>query len=155
MKVHTYEKAYLLLGAATLIACLAALAYSGLAMDIHLPTRVAEVDPARLQSTPPFDQPGVRQVDEDEYEAVIIGRAWAFVPAEIRVPANAEITFVSTSADVIHGFNVAGTRINMMLIPGQVSQLKYTFRRPGEYALICHEFCGLGHHLMSGRIIVE
>ena len=31
----------------------------------------------------------------------------------------------------------------------------YRFDEPGEYLLICHEYCGLGHHMMYGRIIVE
>ena len=42
-----------------------------------------------------------------------------------------------------------------MLIPGQVSQNTYTFEQPGEHRLICHEYCGIGHHLTYGRIIVE
>ena len=42
-----------------------------------------------------------------------------------------------------------------MLIPGQVTRTVYTFREPGEYLLLCHEYCGLGHHVMSGKVIVE
>ena len=79
----------------------------------------------------------------------------SFRPAEIRVPAGAEITFLSTATDVLHGFHVEGTRVNMMLIPGQISRLVHTFREPGEHLLICHEFCGIGHHLMAGKVIVE
>ncbi|MFO7262344.1 MAG: cytochrome c oxidase subunit II, partial [bacterium] len=79
----------------------------------------------------------------------------AFLPQEIRVPVGAEVTFTVTTPDVIHGFMIAGTRVNLMLIPGQVSRMTYTFRRPGEYALICHEYCGLGHQGMVGRVIVE
>jgi cytochrome c oxidase subunit II len=29
------------------------------------------------------------------------------------------------------------------------------FDRPGEYPMICHEYCGIAHHTMSGKIIVE
>jgi cytochrome c oxidase subunit 2 len=57
--------------------------------------------------------------------------------------------------DIVHGFYVDGTRINLMLLPGQISQLEYTFRRPGEHLLICHEYCGAGHHAMVGRVIAE
>ena len=45
--------------------------------------------------------------------------------------------------------------MNMMLIPGQVARNTYTFDEPGRYLLVCHEFCGSGHHLMSGEVIVE
>ena len=42
-----------------------------------------------------------------------------------------------------------------MLIPGQVSRATYTFREPGEHLLVCHEYCGAGHHLMFGKVTVE
>ena len=157
MKVHTYERAFLYLGALLLVACLGALLYASVAMGIHLPGRDAEIDPdpSVVYSTPPFNQPGVRQTGPNEYEAVIVGQAWAFNPSEIRVPAGADITFISTSIDVLHGFNVEGTRVNMMLIPGQVSRTTYRFDEPGEHLLICHEYCGVGHHTMYGKVIVE
>jgi cytochrome c oxidase subunit 2 len=56
---------------------------------------------------------------------------------------------------VIHGLLVGGTRINVMLIPGQITRYSYTFDRPGEYLLMCHEYCGLGHHTMGGKVVVE
>ena len=155
MKVHTYEKAFLTVGAAVLVACAIALVYATVAHGIHLPGVSGRVDPANLASTPPFDQPGVYARGADAYEVVVIGRAWNFQPAEVHVPAGAEITFTATTADVIHGFNVEGTRLNMMLIPGQVSRNTYTFDEPGEYLVICHEYCGLAHHTMYGRVIVE
>ena len=86
---------------------------------------------------------------------MILGHAWAFTPAEIRVPAGAKVSFIATSADVIHGFHIAKTRINLMLIPGQITRAEYTFKEPGEYLLVCHEYCGLGHHAMAGKVIVE
>ncbi len=155
MKIHSYEKAFLSLGGILLVLCLGALLYASLAMGIHLPGHVAELDPQQVSTTPPFDNPGLHQTGENRYDAVIIGSMWMFNPAEIRVPRGAEVTFVSTSPDVLHGFNIEGTRINMMLIPGQVSRNTYRFREPGEHLIICHEFCGPGHHLMYGKIIVE
>lgn len=154
MKVHTYEKAFLAVGLAVLIACGVALVYAS-TMGIHLPGKAGLLDPAQVARTAPFDKPGVHQTGPNRYDVVVISRAWSFNPAEVHVPAGAEITFITTSTDVIHGFMVGGTRLNMMVIPGQISKNTYTFSRPGEYLLVCHEYCGLGHHLMSGKIIVE
>jgi cytochrome c oxidase subunit 2 len=28
------------------------------------------------------------------------------------------------------------------------------FDRPGEYLFICHEYCGVAHHIMYGTITV-
>ncbi len=155
MRVHTYEKAFLWVGAVMLVLFLGALSYASLAMGIHLPGKVAQLDPAEVRSQPPFDAPGLRQVGDNEYEAVVLGQIWSFQPSELRIPRGAKVTFISTSADVIHGLHIERTRVNVMLIPGQISKVEYTFDEPGEYLMICHEYCGSGHHLMYGKVIVE
>jgi cytochrome c oxidase subunit 2 len=155
MKVHTYEKAFLATGGIVLVLCAAALAYATFGMGMHLPGRVAQIDPSKVYQTAPFNSPGVRQTGYGRYEVVMVAQAWAFMPAEIRVPRDAEVTFTATSVDVIHGFEIERTRVNMMLIPGQVGRLTHTFREPGEFLLICHEYCGTGHHMMYGKVIVE
>jgi cytochrome c oxidase subunit 2 len=138
-----------------LVGCLGALLYASTALGVHLPGHVASIDPAKVSQTAPFDHPGVRETAPGKYEVVIVAQAWSFTPAEIRVPVNAEIRFTATTTDVIHGFDIAGTRMNMMLIPGQVSSNTYSFRKRGEYLLVCHEYCGIGHHTMAGKVIVE
>jgi cytochrome c oxidase subunit 2 len=50
---------------------------------------------------------------------------------------------------------VAGTNANTMIVPGYISQFTTTFDQPGDHLLICHEFCGNGHHAMHGRVIVD
>lgn len=155
MKIHVYEKAFLYLGGIMLVTFLAALAFATVGMGINLPSRADEIDPTTVRTTAPFDNPGVRQIGPDRYEVVMYGQMWSFVPNEIRVPAGARLTFRTTSADVIHGLAIEGTRVNLMLIPGQVTELDYTFEKPGEYLLICHEYCGRAHHEMGGKVIVE
>lgn len=155
MKVHTYEKAFLAVGAVLLAACLGALLYAGTVHGVHLPGHVARVDPGQVMQTPPFNQPGVRQTGPGQYEAVVVGMAFAFIPGQITVPRGSTVTFIATSRDVIHGFHIERTRVNVMLIPGQVSRVVHRFDEPGEYLLICHEYCGTGHHGMSGKVIVQ
>src|SRR5690606_30886680 len=105
MKVHTYEKAFLTLGAIVLVACGAALVYATVGHGAHLPTAVGRIVPQEVLRTPPFDSLGVREVGPGRYRAVIIAQAWAFLPAEIRVPRGSEVEFVVTSTDVLHGFH--------------------------------------------------
>ena len=85
----------------------------------------------------------------------MVALMFAFAPNEVRVPAGRPIRFRLTSADVTHGFMIAGTNANTMLMPGYISQFTTVFPEPGDYLVVCHEFCGNGHHVMSGRIIVE
>jgi cytochrome c oxidase subunit 2 len=65
------------------------------------------------------------------------------------------VTFRLTSPDVIHGFQIVGTNVNMMIAPGYVNELTVSLPRVGEYLIVCNEYCGLSHHLMQGKLIVE
>ena len=155
-RVHQLEKAFLVLGGVILVAFLFALFFASLAMGINLPGKVEDgiVDPTQVRSLPPFDEPGVRPNPDGGYTAVIRGEMWRFIPEEIVVPAGAEITFLATSPDVIHGLHVEDTRVNMMLIPGQIARNRYTFDEPGRRRLLCHEYCGPLHHQMAGSVLV-
>ena len=78
----------------------------------------------------------------------VVATQFAFVPRCIPVPANRPVTIRAASPDVIHGFIVAGTNVNTMVVPGYVSEVRTEFREPGEHLMPCHEFCGLGHSEM-------
>ena len=65
------------------------------------------------------------------------------------------MTFYITSPDVIHGFEIVGTNANTMVIPGQVAELTVNFNEAGEYGVLCHEYCGSGHHTMEGSVVVQ
>jgi cytochrome c oxidase subunit 2 len=95
------------------------------------------------------------ELPDGTLEVQMVGLMFAFAPSELRVPAGRRIRFRMTSADVTHGFMITGTNANTMLVPGYVSQFTTVFNKPGDYLIVCHEFCGNGHHVMSGRLIVE
>ncbi len=40
-------------------------------------------------------------------------------------------------------------------MPGYDYGLKITPNEAGDYKVLCNEFCGIGHHRMLGKIIVE
>jgi cytochrome c oxidase subunit II len=155
VNVASYERIFLALGAALLVIFLAALGYAAVGMGMHLPGHAGDLDPRTVRETPPFDNPGVHEIAPGRYEVVLLAQAWSYTPHEIRLPVGARVTFRATSADTIHGFMLDGTRLNAMLIPGQVTELEYRFETAGEHFLICHEYCGTGHHLMFGKVIIE
>jgi cytochrome c oxidase subunit II len=68
------------------------------------------------------------------------------------VPTGTPVTIRATSADVVHGFLIPDTTVNLMLVPGYVSSLATTFATQGERHMPCHEFCGTGHEGMWARI---
>jgi cytochrome c oxidase subunit 2 len=154
VKIDYYEKIFLILGVVLLLSGLGAILVSVVGAGAMVPTPAGRVAPADVRTTPPFDNPGVREIEPGKYEAVIIAQIWSFVPNEIQVPAGSEVTFRVTSADVIHGFFIENTQVNAMVIPGQITEVTQKFDEAGEYLLICHEYCGIGHHNMWGRVVV-
>ena len=122
---------------------------------INVPQGRIAIDPARVAQTPPFDHPGLRQLPDGSYEAYYVARVFAFTPSTLTVPVNKKIVFYVTSADVVHGMYVAKTDVNMMAEPGWVNTESHVFYRKGTYLLICHEYCGIGHQNMFGKILVQ
>ena len=155
MKIDRYEKIFMLLGVVILIVGLIAIAISVIHFGIHVLRPDGRLAPTEVRATAPFDEPGVYETGDGEYEVVMIAEAWRFVPDEIRIPAGAEVTFKIASPDVVHGLLIEKTNVNVMIIPGQISQVSHTFEEPGEHLFVCHEYCGTGHHMMSGRVVVE
>lgn len=155
MKVELYEKMFLALSGIVLVIGLVAVGGSVWLAGVHVPSPSGRVDPATVRQTPPFDNPGLRQIAPGKYEAVILAQAWFYTPKEIRVPAGSTVTFKLASADVVHGFMIERTAVNAMVIPGQVTTVTTTFDTPGVYHTICHEYCGIGHHTMVGTVVVE
>jgi cytochrome c oxidase subunit 2 len=155
MLIERYEKIFMALGGVFLLAAVAALGVSVVGGHASLPAPAGRLDPQEVTTTPPFDEPGVFPTGDNTYEVVMIARAWQWEPAEVTVPVGSEVTFTITSPDAVHGFLVPDTQLNAMVIPGQVTEVTQTFDEAGTYSVICHEYCGIGHHTMGGLITVE
>jgi cytochrome c oxidase subunit 2 len=153
--VYLYELAWILPSIAIPVGMLAALLVTAFGAGIHVPSVAGRIDPAKVAETPPFDRPGVVQTGPLRYEVRMIGQIWSFTPNEIRVPVGSTVTFVATSRDVIHGLFIPAANVNVMLIPGQISRVSARFDREGEFFMACHEYCGIAHHTMGGKVIVE
>ena len=129
---YLYELAWILPSVALPVGMLAALLVTAFGAHIHLPGQAATIDPARIDSTPPFDQPGIVETGPGRYEARIIGGIWFFNPPVIRVPEGSEVTFVATSRDVIHGLFLPEADVNVMLIPATSPASPPAFRKPAS-----------------------
>jgi cytochrome c oxidase subunit 2 len=153
--IYLYELAWILPSVAIPAAMLVALVVTAFGAGIQVPGVAGRVDPTRLAETPPFDAPGVVEVSPGRYEVRLVAGIWFFAPNEIRVPAGSTVDFVATSRDVIHGLALHAANVNLMLLPGRIARATARFTRPGEHLFVCHEYCGIAHHTMFGKVIVE
>ncbi len=156
MHMHKFEKIWLTFGIACLIIFLSVVGVSAFYLGNKPPSCLTVVNPEKVDQTKPFNKPGLHKVKGKawDYELVFVASAFSYNPAQVEVPLGAKIKVIATTKDVIHGFEVAGTNINMMLEPGYVSEYTTTFDKAGEYLIVCNEYCGAGHHLMSSKIEV-
>ncbi len=156
LHVHPYEKRWIIFSIALLIVFTVAVAVAAFALGIQVPSPEQRVDPRTVAVDPnsPWSNPGLREIAPGRYEAYILAQTWQFLPREIRVPVGSRVTFYVTSKDVQHTFKIQDTNINVQVVPGQVSKLTVTFKKPGTYPFICSEYCGVGHASMFGQIIV-
>jgi len=73
----------------------------------------------------------------------------------LKLQKGAQYTLHLSALDVNHGFSLFPINVNFQVVPGYDYGLRVTPNASGDFRIICNEFCGIGHHLMVGRVIVE
>lgn len=161
LHIEKWEGIWIRIAFGMTVVFVAAITIAALSFGISVPGATARINPATLNDEgSPFATPGIRELAPGKYEVYMVAQTWNFLPDKLEFPAGSEVTFYVTARDVIHGIKIAGTNVNMMALPGQVSTLKATFDKPGTYNYVCHEYCGyvagapIGHHTMYGQITV-
>ncbi|MEC2056667.1 cytochrome c oxidase subunit II [Peribacillus psychrosaccharolyticus] len=156
MHMHRFEKIWLIFGVGALLLFLTVLGVSAFYLGNQPPSCLVTIDPEQVDTTAPFNKPGLNKVEgkDWDYELVYVASAFSYNPVKVEVPLGSTVKVMATTKDVIHGFEVTGTNINMMLEPGYVSEYVAKFDKAGEFLIICNEYCGAGHHMMSSRIEV-
>lgn len=153
--MHRSERRWIQFSIGLLVVFAIAIAISSVSLGIRLPgVESRALEAAEAAGFPP-DEPWIRELAPLRYEVNLFANAFFYEPDNIEIPVGSTVTFLVHSNDVIHGFKIAGTNVTMMAIPGQIGRVSHTFDSPGEYLIICNEYCGVGHHAMSGKIIVH
>ena len=155
-RLEALERWWLRIGVAMLVVFVSVVfvdALRNVSQHSHGMTTIAPED---LALTPPFDKPGVYRNDDGSVDAVVIAYAFGFLPkADLVVPEDTKVHFKVASLDVVHGYQIPGvSNVNLEVLPGHVSEVTQTFDTPGRYLILCHEYCGSGHHFMTSHIRV-
>lgn len=150
------ERRWAALSIALVLLMICVAAFSGLHYAVMPQARVETVNPATLHLSGEFIESNLGSVFEPNGSVTVraVGQQFSFTPECIVVPTDTLITLRATSADVVHGLLIEGTNVNTMLVPGYVSVIQMRFDKPAEHAMPCHEFCGIGHQGMWGKVKV-
>jgi cytochrome c oxidase subunit 2 len=153
MKVNVYEKIFMWAVAVGLASFFVTTAVAAIGGSIQPPSHIEPIDPTKVLADPRFTPQGVRVDRAGGVHAHVVGLTFAWLPAEMTIPAGKPVTFHVTSTDVQHGFQIVGTNGQSQILPGYISQFTTEFDA-GDYLIVCNEYCGVGHHTMAAKLHV-
>ena len=85
----------------------------------------------------------------------ITARKFEYTPNEIHAKKGMPLMLELTSLDVLHGFNCPDLGVRANIPPNVVTRVLITPAKAGTFEFHCDNFCGEGHEMMTGRIIVS
>jgi cytochrome c oxidase subunit 2 len=95
--------------------------------------------------------------DSDEPRRIdVVARRFAFEPAEIEVRSGERVELHVRSADGVHGLEIRQLKIKQR-IPrgGSIARIEFVAPAPGQYPILCSEYCGADHEDMKGLLVVR
>lgn len=90
-------------------------------------------------------------------DVYMMASRYSYEPSVLRLEANVPYRFLMMAMDTNHGISIniraAG---HIMRRPARtLTEMTMTFTNPGVYLVYCTVYCGEGHDMMKGSIIVE
>lgn len=73
----------------------------------------------------------------------------------LHLPVGQSVEVLLRSQDVLHSFGVPQFRAKMDMIPGTVTHMWFEPTLTGSFDIVCMQLCGMAHHAMRGRVVVE
>ncbi len=87
------------------------------------------------------------------------GHQWRWELDRDTVKVGELVEFQVAASDVNHGFAIYQGKNRVVAqaqaMPGYVNKLRVRFNEPGEYEILCLEYCGVAHHGMRAVVKVR
>ena len=158
VEIEHLEKKWLYVAAAMVGFFVVVLGIGAIVLHVNPPSHWETIDSASLHLSEEFaeDKLGVQPaaLADGTLQVRLVAARYGFFPREIVVPADKKIQFRMASLDVMHGAHIPMTNMGTMILPGHISEVTTIFPKPGEYPLLCNEYCGMGHDHMWSKVTV-
>jgi cytochrome c oxidase subunit II len=86
-------------------------------------------------------------------DVYLIARLWAWWPL-LELEKGQTYRLHLSAMDYQHGFSLQPANINLQVVPGYELVTTVTPNQAGSFAIVCNEYCGIGHHSMVSRLYV-
>jgi len=104
--------------------------------------------PGRLAGTPSLQETERRVIE-------ITVKRYEFVPPSVEVVQGERVRLVVKSGDGLHGFGIKRFNVSKEIPRGETVNIDFVADAPGEFPILCTEFCGDGHEQMKGVLVVK
>jgi cytochrome c oxidase subunit II len=104
---------------------------------------------AAVKHMTPENQLGIDPLDPFGRDDIVVEGS------ELHLPVDKPVKVLLRSKDVLHDFYVAEFRAKMDLVPGITTYFWMTPTVKGTFDILCAELCGVGHHEMRGKVVVD
>jgi cytochrome c oxidase subunit 2 len=84
----------------------------------------------------------------------VVVKRYEFVPATLDVVQGERVRIVVKSGDGLHGFGIKQLNISREVARGETVTIEFTAKVAGEFPILCTEYCGDGHEMMKGTLVV-
>lgn len=154
--VERFERRWAFVVGGIVAIVFAVIVFTGLHWAAQPPSNVETIYASRLHLAGEFVESNLGTALQPDGSATVrvIAQQYSFVPSCIVVPTGVPVIIRVTSPDVVHGFLIAGTNVNSMVLPGFVAEVRTRFDKPGDHLMPCHEYCSVGHEGMWARVKV-
>lgn len=100
---------------------------------------------------------GIEEIQPGIYKVRVIAERFYFDPSIIVLKNPKKVIFEVLSRDVIHGFEIVGTNVNVMIMPYYTATFTWDVPQDlkGDFLIVCNEYCGEGHQIMYAHLIIE
>ena len=126
MNLHKYEKIWFTFGMASLALFLMIIGFAAFWKGTHPQSHIETIDPQNVEAHEAFkpENLGLQEVEKGKYVVNMVASAFNYDLGTdedgnrvdtIRVPKGSTVLYQITTKDVVHGFQIAGTNVNMMV----------------------------------------
>ncbi len=85
----------------------------------------------------------------------VVARRFAFEPTRIEVAVGEPVRLLVRSADGVHGVEIKKLKVKKTVPRGsQAVAVDFTASEPGQFPILCSEYCGDEHENMTGMLVV-